>query len=144
AGGAGGAGAGPAPRAAPRGPIDAASLLDELPSVHVRRLGAEGSFASISVRGSAPSQVGVFLGSIPLTSAADPAFDVGALPLWPGASFRVYRGFAPASLGTTGYLAGGLAIDPPSPSAGARTEESLYAGSFGALKVRVGDLRRAR
>ncbi len=125
-----------------REPIDAASLLDELPSVHVRRLGPEGSFASISVRGSAPSQVGVVLGGIPLTSAADPAFDVGALPLWPGASFRVYRGFAPAALGTTGYLGGVLAVDPPSPAAGARTEWSLNAGSFGALKVRAGDLRR--
>src|SRR5262249_41847130 len=66
-----------------------------------------------------------------------------ALPLWPGAVLRVYRGFAPAALGTTGYLGGVLAIDPPSPSTGGRTESSLYAGSFGALKVRVGDLRSA-
>lgn len=128
--------------AAPREPIDAASLIDELPSVHIRRLGADGSFASISVRGSAPSQVGVVLGGIPLTSAADPAFDVGALPLWPGASFRVYRGFAPASLGTTGYLGGVLAIDPPSPATGGRTEWWTAAGSFGGLKLRLGDLRR--
>ena len=127
---------------APREPIDAASLLDELPAVHIRRLGAEGAFATISVRGSAPSQVGVVLGGIPLTSAADPAFDVGALPLWPGASFRVYRGFAPASLGTTGYLGGVLAIDPPSPALGARTEWWAATGSFGALKLRLGDLRR--
>lgn len=127
---------------APREPIDAAAMLDELPSVHVRRLGAEGAFASISVRGSAPSQVGVVLGGIPLTSAADPAFDVGSLPLWPGASFRVYRGFAPASLGTTGYLGGVLAIDPPSPAIGGRTEWWAAAGSFGALKLRLGDLRR--
>lgn len=126
----------------PREPIDAASMLDELPSVHVRRLGPEGSFASLSVRGSAPSQVGVVLGGIPLTSAADPAFDVGALPLWPGASFRVYRGFAPATLGTTGYLGGVLAIDPPSPAMGGRTEVWTAAGSFGSLKLRLGDLRR--
>lgn len=126
----------------PREPIDAASMIDELPSVHVRRLGAEGSFASLSVRGSAPSQVGVVLGGIPLTSAADPAFDVGALPLWPGASFRVYRGFAPASLGTTGYLGGVLAVEPPSPAMGGRTEAWMGLGSFGAMKVRLGDLRR--
>jgi hypothetical protein len=126
----------------PREPIDAATLLDELPSVHIRRLGADGAFASISVRGSTPSQVGVVLGGIPLTSAADPAFDVGSLPLWPGASFRVYRGFAPASLGTTGYLGGVLAIEPPSPAVGERTEEWAAVGSFGALKLRLGDLRR--
>src|SRR5262245_42065338 len=65
-----------------RAPVDAASLLDALPSVHIRRLGGEGSFAALSVRGSAPTQVGVVLAGIPLTSAADPSFDVGALPLW--------------------------------------------------------------
>lgn len=83
------------------------------------------------------------LGSIPLTSAADPSLDVGALPLWPGASFRVYRGFAPASLGTTGHLGGVLAIDPPSAAAGERTEWWAAAGSFGSLKLRAGDMRRA-
>ena len=127
---------------APREAVDAASMIAELPGVHVRRLGAEGSFASLSIRGSASSQVGVVLAGIPLTSAADPSLDVGALPLWPGASFRVYRGFAPASLGTTGYLGGVLAIDPPTPALGARTEAWLAAGSFGSLKVRAGDTRK--
>ncbi len=127
---------------APRTPVDAASMLAELPSVHVRHLGADGAFATLSIRGSASSQVGVVLAGIPLTSAADPSFDVGALPLWPGASFRVYRGFAPASLGTTGYLGGVLAIEAPSPSLGARTEALLAGGSFGSLKLRVGDTRK--
>jgi len=127
---------------APREPVDAASMIAELPGVHIRRLGSEGSFASLSIRGSASSQVGVVLAGIPLTSAADPSLDVGALPLWPGASFRVYRGFAPASLGTTGYLGGVLAIDPPSSALGARTEAWLAGGSFGSLKVRVGDTRK--
>jgi hypothetical protein len=126
---------------APREPIDAAAMLAELPSVHVRRLGSDGSFATLSIRGSASSQVGVVLAGIPLTSAADPSFDVGSLPLWPGASFRVYRGFAPASLGTTGYLGGVLAVDPPTAALGARTETWLAGGSFGSLKVRAGDTR---
>jgi iron complex outermembrane receptor protein len=125
-----------------RTPKDAASLVAELPGVHVRRLGAEGSYATLSVRGSASTQVGVVLGGIPLTSAADPSFDVGALPLWPGATMRVYRGFAPAALGTTGYLGGVLAVDTPSPALGEKTEASLVAGSFGSLSMRAGDLRR--
>ncbi|MDC0749117.1 TonB-dependent receptor plug domain-containing protein [Polyangium mundeleinium] len=125
-----------------REPVDAASLVAELPSVHVRRLGADGAQATLSIRGSASTQVGVLLAGIPLTSGADPSFDVGALPLWPGASFRVYRGFAPASLGATGYLGGVLVIDPPTPLAGARTEWQALAGSFGALKVRAGDARK--
>jgi vitamin B12 transporter len=121
--------------------IDAASILAELPSVHVRRLGADGAQAALSIRGSASSQVGVLLNGIPLTSGADPTFDIGSLPLWPGATFRVYRGFAPASLGTTGYLGGIVAIDPPTSLTGARTDAQLLAGSFGTLKVRVGDTR---
>jgi len=125
-----------------REPIDAATMIAELPGVHIRRLGTESAFAALSVRGSASTQVGVVLAGVPLTSAADPAFDVGSLPLWPGASFRVYRGFAPASLGTTGYLGGVLTIDAPSPAMGQRTEWWLGAGSFGSLKLRVGDLRR--
>lgn len=124
-----------------REPIDAASMLAELPSVHVRRLGALGAQAAISIRGSASTQVGVLLNGIPLTSGADPSFDVGSLPLWPGASFRVYRGFAPASLGTTGYLGGLVVIDPPTPLSGARTDAQLVAGSFGTLQARAGDVR---
>jgi iron complex outermembrane receptor protein len=126
----------------PREPTDAASLLQGLPSVHVRRLGPEGSLASFSIRGSASTQVGVVLAGVPLTSAADPSFDLASLPLWPGASLRVYRGFAPASLGTTGYLGGLLSIDPPAPVLGQRTEWWLFAGSFGSLKLRLGDLRQ--
>ncbi len=124
-----------------REPIDAASMLAELPSVHIRRLGADGAQSTMSIRGSASSQVGVLLNGIPLTSGADPTFDVGSLPLWPGASFRVFRGFAPASLGTTGYLGGLLVIDPPTSLAGTRTDAQLVAGSFGTLKARVGTAR---
>jgi len=121
--------------------IDAASMLAELPSVHIRRLGADGALSTMSIRGSASSQVGVLLNGIPLTSGGDPTFDVGSLPLWPGASFRVFRGFAPASLGTTGHLGGLLVIDPPSSLAGTRTDAQLVAGSFGTLKARAGTAR---
>lgn len=116
-------------------------MLAELPSVHVRRLGADGAQSTLSIRGSASSQVGVLFNGIPLTSGADPTFDVGSLPMWPGASFRVYRGFAPASLGTTGYLGGLLVIEPPSSLEGTRTDAQLIAGSFGTLKARAGDAR---
>src|SRR4051812_31207511 len=77
---------------AAREPVDAVSLLAEVPSVHVRRLGGDGSFGTLSVRGSASTEVAIVLAGIPLTSAADPSIDVGALPLWPGATYRVYRG----------------------------------------------------
>lgn len=126
-----------------REPLDAPAVLEGLPSVHVRRLGAEGALASLSIRGAASTGVGVVLAGVPLTSAADPSFDLASLPLWPGARLRVHRGFAPASVGTTGSLGGVLVVDAPSMPAGeARTETWLAGGSFGSLKARVGDARR--
>ncbi len=118
--------------------IDGASLIDELPSVHVRKLGADGAFGAVSVRGSASTQVAVLLGGVPLSSGADPTVDVGSLPLWPGAVVRVYRGFSPAALGTTGYLGGVLTLDPD-PASRERTEVWTAVGSFGGARMRIGD-----
>lgn len=131
------------PEDAPREPLDAAALLEAVPSVHVRRLGADGSFGAMSVRGAASTGVGVLFAGIPLTSAADPSADVGALPVWPGATFRVWRGFAPAALGATGYLGGVVAIEPPGILEPDRTEAWWAAGSFGSLKLRLADRHRA-
>ncbi|MBX3222783.1 MAG: TonB-dependent receptor [Labilithrix sp.] len=124
----------------PREVTDAASLVEPLPGVHVRRLGADDSFASMSIRGSSSSQVAVFLAGVPLSGGADPSLDLATLPLWPGAQARVHRTFAPAALGR-GSLGGTLVLDPPSPRAAPRTEVWAAAGSFGARRLRVGDVR---
>jgi vitamin B12 transporter len=118
---------------------DAASLLEPLPGVHVRRLGGDDAFATLSIRGSTSSQVAVVLGGVPLTGGADPTLDLATLPLWPGARADVYRSFAPAALGR-GSLGGTLALDPPSPRAKPRTDLWLAAGAFGARRLRVGSI----
>lgn len=125
---------------APREITDAASLVEPLPGVHVRRLGADDSFATLSIRGSSSSQVAVFLAGVPLSGGADPTLDLATLPLWPGAQARVHRTFAPAALGR-GSLGGTLVLEPPSPRAPPRTEMWAAAGSFGARRLRVGDVR---
>jgi outer membrane cobalamin receptor len=119
---------------------DAASLVAATPGVHVRRLGADDSFATLSIRGTSSAQVAVFLAGVPLTGGADPTLDVATLPLWPGASARVYRSFAPAALGR-GSLGGTLVLDPPSPRAPPRTEVWAAVGSFGSRRLRAGDVR---
>ena len=119
---------------------DAASLVEPLPGVHVRRLGADDSFATLSIRGSSSTQVAVYLAGVPLTGGADPTLDLATLPLWPGAQARVHRTFAPAALGR-GSLGGTLVIDPPSPRSPARTEVWTAAGSFGSRRLRIGDVR---
>lgn len=124
----------------PREVTDAASLVEGLPGVHVRRLGADDSFATLSVRGTGSNQVAVYLAGVPLTGGADPTLDLATLPLWPGAAARVYRSFAPATLGR-GSLGGTLALDPPTPRTTAGTEVWTAVGSFGARRLRVADVR---
>jgi hypothetical protein len=125
---------------APRTVTDAASLVEPLPGVHVRRLGADDSFATLSIRGSSSSQVAVYLAGVPLSGGADPTLDLATLPLWPGARARVFRSFAPASLGR-GSLGGTLVLDPPSPRAPERTDVWAAAGAYGSRRVRIGDVR---
>lgn len=127
---------------APREALDVASVIESQPGVHVRRLGGDESFSTLSIRGAASSEVGVVLAGIPLTGAADPTLDLASLPLWSGAGLRVYRSFAPATIGTAGYLGGVLVLDPPSLARGARTESWAAVGSWGARKLRLADARK--
>ncbi len=124
----------------PREVTDAASLVEPLPGVHVRRLGADDSFATLSIRGSSSAQVAVYLAGVPLSGGADPTLDLATLPLWPGARATVHRTFAPAALGR-GSLGGTLVIDPPSPRSAPRTEVWTAAGSYGSRRLRLGDVR---
>ena len=123
----------------PRDITDAASLIEPMPGVHVRRLGADDSFATLSVRGTSSTQVAVYLAGVPLSGGADPTLDLATLPLWPGARARVYRSFAPAALGR-GSLGGTLVLDTPSPRAPNSTEVYGALGAYGSRRIRVGDV----
>jgi iron complex outermembrane receptor protein len=119
---------------------DAASLIEPLPGVHVRRLGADDSFATLSVRGTSSTQVAVYLAGVPLTGGADPSLDLATLPLWPGARANVFRSFAPAALGR-GSLGGTLSLEAPSSRAANATEVYSAVGAYGSARVRIGDIR---
>ncbi len=124
-------------RDSPRELTDAASLIEPLPGVHVRRFGGDDSFATLSIRGSSSDEVAVLLAGVPLTGGADPTLDLATLPLWPGAVVRVHRSFAPATLGP-GSLGGTLVLDPPRATSPVATDVWGAAGSFGEARVRVG------
>ena len=124
----------------PRDTPDAAALLEGLPGLRVRRLGVEGGFSTVSIRGAASNQVAVSLAGVPLTGAADPSLDLATLPLWPGSTVHAFRTFAPAGLGG-GYLGGLVAIDPIDTGKKAHTELYDAIGSFGALRMRIADVR---
>jgi hypothetical protein len=118
---------------------DTASLLEPMVGVHVRRLGADDSFATLSIRGSSSSEVAIILAGVPLTGGADPSLDLATLPLWPGAQARVYRSFAPGALGP-GSLGGTLVLDPPTTRAPLGTEVWSAVGSYGTARMRVANV----
>jgi len=119
---------------------DVASLLEPLPGVHVRRLGADDTFSTLSIRGSTSSEVAVLFAGVPLTGAADPSLDLASLPLWPGARVKVYRSFTPASIGS-GSLGGTLTLEPPKPTDAEGTLAWFGLGSYGEARLRLADVR---
>jgi vitamin B12 transporter len=121
---------------------DAASLVEPLAGVHVRRFGGDDSFTTLSIRGSSSNEVAVLLAGVPLTGGADPTLDLATLPLWPGAVVRVHRSFAPATLGP-GSLGGTLVLDPPRATSPVATDVWAAAGSFGEARVRAGAISDA-
>jgi iron complex outermembrane receptor protein len=120
---------------------DAASLIEPLPGVHVRRLGADDSFATLSIRGSSSNEVSIVVAGVPLTDAADPTLDLSSLPLWPDATARVYRSFTPALVGS-GSLGGTLVLDPPRAFGNSKSEIYGAVGSFGSARLRVSDTEK--
>jgi len=127
-------------RDSPRELTDAASLVEPLPGVHVRRYGADDSFTTLSIRGSSSTEVAIVFAGVPLVGGADPTLDLATLPLWPGAVARVHRSFAPAALGP-GSLGGTLVLDPPRATSPESTEVWAAGGSFGEARLRVGEVR---
>jgi hypothetical protein len=125
---------------APREITDASSLIESVPGVHVRRLGGDDGFATLSIRGSTSSEVAILFAGVPMTGAADPSLDLSTLPLWPGARIRIYRSFAPAAFGP-GSLGGTLVLEPPRTTDPERTETWAAVGSFGEARLRAADVR---
>ena len=117
----------------PREITDIGDWLEREPGVHVRRLGGDDGFSTLSIRGSNGNQVAVYLAGIPLTSGADPTLDLSTLPLFGSTRARIDRTFSKATLGPS-TLGGTLDLDPTS-----RTDERAWigVGSFGTARMRA-------
>lgn len=111
-------------------------LLARTPGATVRSLGGLGQFASISLRGSSPQQVAVFLDGVPIDASLAGLVDLSAIPLDSLSRVEVYRGHVPAELG--GAVIGG-AIDLVGAAAegNGRVRAGVGGGSFGARQARV-------
>lgn len=84
-----------------------ADVLSENVGVQVRRFGGLGAFSTISIRGSTPSQVDVYLNGVRLNQANFGLVDLGDVPLDNVERIEIYRGFSPLQLGA-GSIGGSI------------------------------------
>ncbi len=133
------------PDDSPRAHDDLGTLMLEVPGVTTTRTGALGSFTTLSLRGSNPDQVRVFIDGVPVAIAEGGGVDLSTLPLGDVDRVEVYRGQAPLSFGESA-LGGILSITtrtPGTPSVGARAGMGSFGAYFGDADAsgRAGRLR---
>lgn len=109
-------------------------VVARTPGATVRSLGGLGQFSAVSIRGSTPQQVGVFLDGVPLGSSLAGLVDLSDLPLDGLSALTIHRGYVPVAYG--GATIGG-AIDLVTRVS--TREPRLYVrgglGSFGARET---------
>jgi outer membrane receptor protein involved in Fe transport len=71
-------------------------LLDQIPGVYVRSQSGSAHYTTASIRGSAPSQVNIYIDGIPLNLSSEMAADISTLPMSGVERVEVYRGTTPA------------------------------------------------
>jgi len=109
-------------------------VLDDSVGVQVRRFGGLGDFATVSIRGSSPGQVRIYLDGVPLTRARSETVNLADLPLDQLDRVEVYRGVSPLAVSASA-LGGVINLVTRAP----RDEPSFSliagGGSFGTRKV---------
>lgn len=102
------------PAESPRALDDLGTVLLEVPGVNVTRRGGAGSLSVVSLRGSNPDEVRVYIDGIPLNQAIGGAVDLSTLPLGDVERVEVYRGSSPLAFGQSA-LGGVISITTQTP-----------------------------
>ncbi len=71
-------------------------LLDQIPGVYVRRVSGTGQYTTTSIRGSAPSEVNIYIDGVPFNTSSEVAADISTIPIGNVERIEVYRGTTPA------------------------------------------------
>jgi iron complex outermembrane receptor protein len=133
------------PSESPRAYDDLGGLLLQVPGVTVMRTGSSQAFTSLTLRGSNPDQVQIYVDGVPLDIAEGGNVDVSTLPLGDVERVEVYRGTTPLAFGEAA-LGGIISITtrtPGLPRAGARAGVGSFGTAFGDASGgdRIGRLR---
>jgi outer membrane cobalamin receptor len=116
-----------------------AEVLDAVPGLQVRTLGGMGSYSAVSIRGSSPSQVAVYLDGVPVNRGALGTVDLSDFAVEGLERIEVWRGLPPPDRMGAG-LGGAIDLVPRRTTGG---EARLTGGSFGTrgALLRGGDRR---
>jgi vitamin B12 transporter len=71
-------------------------LLDQIPGVYVNRVSGNGQYTTVSIRGSAPTEVNIYIDGVPYNLASEAAADISTLSIDNVERVEVYRGAVPA------------------------------------------------
>jgi outer membrane cobalamin receptor len=116
-------------------------LLAEMPGVQIRRFGGLGDRFEISIRGSRPEQVPVFLDGVRLDTSLTGRSDLSTLCLDALEEIQVTRG-AGAGRAGSGAIGGVVNLVTRRVKDEPETRLRLSAGSFGSVEGSVGHARR--
>jgi iron complex outermembrane receptor protein len=111
-----------------------ADVLAANVGVQVRRFGGLGAFSTVSIRGSTPNQVDVYLDHVHLNQANFGLVDLGDVPLDNVERIEIYRGFAPLQLGA-GSMGGAINLVTRQVAGESTNSVSASYGSFETRKV---------
>lgn len=133
------------PSESPRAYDDLGTLLLQVPGVTVARTGSSQAFSSITLRGSNPDQVQIYVDGVPLDIAEGGGVDVSTLPLGDVERVEIYRGTTPLAFGESA-LGGIISITTRTPGvtrASARAGVGSFGTAFGDVSGgdRIGRLR---
>lgn len=113
----------------PRAAESVTQILSEQAGVVVTRLGGLGSTATLSLRGSTPNQVTVYLDGAPLNTVTGGGVDLGAIPMGDIERIEIYRGMSPITFGASA-IGGVVSISTAVPTED-RAVLDVGGGSFG-------------
>jgi iron complex outermembrane receptor protein len=110
---------------------DLGDLLEQVPGVTVTRSGGIGDFATVTLRGSNPDEVRIYVDGVPLNLAAGGGIDISTIPIGDVERIEIYRGTTPIGFAESA-LGGIIAITTRAPGA-RRVTVRAGAGSFGTM-----------
>lgn len=116
---------------------DLPELLKKVPGLHVREVNGKGQYATVSVRGSTASQVGVFVDGVLTNLGGDAAADISVIPVDNVERIEVYRGYIPSRFAGT-FMGGVINVvtkKPEEAHVAVELGKSSWGGRKGNLEI---------